>query len=61
MIGPAVTALFIEMDGAQVPMVRSDLKAEPAASKDNLHARVRSLGCVFTQTTTDEQDPASVR
>jgi Uncharacterised protein family (UPF0236) len=55
-IGPAVPVLYIEMDGAQVPMVRSELEGR-AGRVEGQPARTREvkLGCVFTQTTTDEQ------
>lgn len=55
-IGPAVPVLYIEMDGTQVPMVRCEL-AGRAGRVEGQPARTREvkLGCVFTQTTTDEQ------
>jgi Uncharacterised protein family (UPF0236) len=55
-IGPAVPVLYIEMDGTQVPMVRSELEGR-AGRVEGQSARTRQvkLGCVFTQTTTDEQ------
>jgi Uncharacterised protein family (UPF0236) len=55
-IGPAVPMLYIEMDGTQVPMVRSELEGR-AGRVEGQPARTREvkLGCVFTQTTTDEQ------
>jgi Uncharacterised protein family (UPF0236) len=55
-IGPAVPMLYIEMEGTQVPMVRSELEGR-AGRVEGQPARTREvkLGCVFTQTTTDEQ------
>ena len=55
-IGPAIPVLYIEMDGTQVPMVRSELEGR-AGRIEGQPARTREvkLGCVFTQTTTDEQ------
>lgn len=55
-IGPAVPVLYIEMDGTQVPMVRSELEGR-ASRVEGQPARTREvkLGCVFTQTTADEQ------
>lgn len=55
-IGPAVPVLYIEMDGTQVPMVCSELEGR-AGRVEGQPARTREvkLGCVFTQTTTDEQ------
>ena len=55
-LGPAVPVLYLEMDGTQVPMVRSELKGR-AGRVEGQPARTREvkLGCVFTQTTSDEQ------
>jgi hypothetical protein len=55
-IGPSVPVLYIEMDGTQVPMVRSELEGR-AGRAPGQPARTREgkLGCVFTQTATDEQ------
>jgi hypothetical protein len=55
-IGPAVPVLYIEMDGTQVPTVRAEL-AGRAGRVEGQPARTREvkLGCVFTQTTIDEQ------
>lgn len=56
-LGPAVSVLYIEMDGTQVPVVRSELEGR-AGRIDGQLARTREvkLGCVFTQTSTDEKD-----
>jgi hypothetical protein len=55
-LGPAVPVLYIEMDGTQVPMVRAELEGR-AGRVEGQPARTREvkLGCVFTQTTADEQ------
>lgn len=55
-IGPAVPLLYIEMDGTQVPMVHSEVEGR-TGRVEGQPARTREvkLGCVFTQTTTDEQ------
>ena len=55
-LGQPVSVLYIEMDGLQVPMVRSELEGR-AGRIDGQPARTREvkLGCVFTQTTTDDQ------
>jgi Uncharacterised protein family (UPF0236) len=55
-LGPAVPVMYIEMDGTQVPMVRSELEGR-AGRTDGQPARTREvkLGCVFTQVTTDEE------
>ena len=64
-LGPAVSRMYIEMDGTQLPMVRAELEGR-AGRAQGQPARTREvkLGCVFTQTKTDDQgrpirDPAS--
>jgi len=56
-LGSAVPVLYIEMDGTQVPIVRQELEGR-AGRIEGQPARTREvkLGCVFTQTTTDEND-----
>ena len=56
-LGCPVPTLYIEMDGTQVPMVRPELQGR-AGRIEGQPARTREvkLGCVFTQTTTDEQN-----
>lgn len=53
-LGAAVPVLVVEMDGAQVPMVRAELEGRAGRSPGQ-PARTREvkLGCVFTHTTTD--------
>jgi hypothetical protein len=55
-LGPAVPFLYIEMDGTQVPMVRTELEGR-AGRIEGKPARTREvkIGAVFTQTTTDEE------
>jgi Uncharacterised protein family (UPF0236) len=55
-LSPAVPILYIEMDGTQVPMVRKELDGH-AGRQGGQPARTREvkLGCVFTQTSTDEK------
>jgi hypothetical protein len=55
-VGPAAPRLYIEMDGTQIPMVRPELVGR-AGRLEGQTARTREvkLGCVFTQTTTDEE------
>ncbi|HEY6389722.1 MAG TPA: ISKra4 family transposase [Bryobacteraceae bacterium] len=55
-LGGAVPVLYIEMDGTQVPMVRPELEGR-AGRIEGQPARTREVkvGCIFTQTTTDEQ------
>jgi hypothetical protein len=64
-LGEAVPVLYIEMDGTQLPMVRAELEGRPGRTPGQ-PARTREvkLGCVFTQTTMDQEgrpvrDPAS--
>jgi hypothetical protein len=51
---PAVTILYIEMDGTGVPVVKAETEGR-AGKVDGkpAHTREVKLGCVFTQTTTD--------
>jgi hypothetical protein len=55
-LGPAVPILYIEMDGTQIPMVRTELEGRTGRSEGK-PARTREVkvGAVFTQTTTDEE------
>jgi hypothetical protein len=55
-LGPAVPILYIEIDGTQVPIVRGELEGR-AGRVAGQPARTREvkLGCIFTQTTTDEE------
>lgn len=55
-LGSPVSVLYIEMDGTQVPVVRSELEGR-AGRMDGQPPRTREvkLGCVFTQTTVDEK------
>jgi hypothetical protein len=55
-LSPAVPILYIEMDGTQVPMVRTELEGR-AGRVEGKPARTREvkIGAVFSQTTTDEE------
>jgi len=55
-LGPAVPILYIEIDGTQVPMVRSELEGR-AGRIEAKPARTREvkIGAIFTQTTTKEE------
>ena len=55
-LGTAVPVLYIEMDGTQLPMVRSELEGR-AGRIAGQAARTREvkLGAIFTQTKTDEK------
>jgi Uncharacterised protein family (UPF0236) len=53
---PAVPVLYIEMDGTGIPVVKAETEGR-AGKTDGLpaHTREVKIGCVFTQTTTDEK------
>lgn len=57
-VGASIPVLYIEMDGTGVPVVKET--AGRAGKTDGLpaHTREVKLGCVFTQTTWDEQGHA---
>jgi len=52
----AVPILYIEMDGTGVPMVKSETEGRTGRIDGRpAHTREVKLGCVFTQTDTDQQ------
>ena len=53
---PRIPVLYVEMDGTGIPVVRKE-SADRAGKQDGqpAHTREAKLGCVFTQTTVDEQ------
>jgi hypothetical protein len=53
--GPAVPLVYIEMDGTAIPVVKAETQGR-AGKVDGqpAHTREVKLGCVFTQTMTDE-------
>ena len=55
-LGASIPILYIEMDGTGVPVVKKETQGR-AGKTDELpaHTREVKLGCVFTQTTWDEQ------
>jgi hypothetical protein len=58
-LGPRIPVLYVEMDGTGVPVVRKETEGR-AGKQDGepAHTRGAKLGCVFTQTTVDEEgDP----
>jgi hypothetical protein len=64
-VGSSIPVLYIQMDGTGVPVVKKETVGR-AGKADGLpaHTREVKLGCVFTQTTWDEQgyairDPGS--
>jgi len=52
-LGSDIKVLYIEMDGTQVPVVRSELEGRCGRDGQRPRTREAKLGCVFTQTTTD--------
>lgn len=55
-LGPPIPILYVEMDGTGVPVVRKETEGR-AGKQDGqpAHTRDVKLGCVFTQTTVDEE------
>jgi hypothetical protein len=55
-IGPAISVLYIELDGTGVPVVRRETEGRQGKIDGQpAHTREAKLGCVFTQTTVDER------
>ncbi len=55
-IAPSIPVLYIELDGTGVPMVRAETEARPGKIDGQpAHTREVKLGCVFTQTSWDQQ------
>ncbi len=53
---PAVPILYIEMDGTGVPVVKADTEGRKGkVDGQPAHTREVKLGCVFTQTATDQE------
>ena len=55
-LGARIPVLYVEMDGTGIPVVRKE--SEGRAGKQDgqpAHTREAKLGCVFTQTTVDEE------
>lgn len=61
----AIPVLYVSTDGTGTPMRREELKGRPGKQEDgSARTREAKLGCVFTQTVTDDQgrpmrDPGS--
>jgi hypothetical protein len=55
-LGARIPVLYVEMDGTGIPVVRKE-SAGRAGKQDGqpAHTREAKLGCVFTQTTVDEE------
>ena len=55
-IGPQIPVLYLEMDGTGVPMVTAETKGRVGKNPgEPARTREAKIGCVFTQTTTDEE------
>jgi hypothetical protein len=55
-VGEPIPVLYIEMDGAGVPVVKAETEGRPGKiAGQSAHTREAKLGCVFTQTTHDEE------
>jgi hypothetical protein len=55
-LGPRIPILYVEMDGTGVPMVRKETEGRTGKQDGQAaHTREAKLGCVFTQTTVDEE------
>jgi hypothetical protein len=55
-IGEAVPILYIQMDGTGVPVVKSETVGRQSKTDGQpAHTREVKLGCIFTQTTSDNQ------
>ena len=53
---PAVPLLYIEMDGAGIPVLQAETEGRAGkVAGQSAHTREVKLGCVFTQTTTDAE------
>ena len=55
-LGPRIPILYVEMDGTGVPVVRKETEGR-AGKQDGqpAHTREAKIGCVFTQTTVNEE------
>ncbi len=64
-VGEPIPIMYVEMDGTGVPVVKKETLGRPGKTAGQpAHTREAKLGCVFTQTTWDEEgyairDPAS--
>jgi pimeloyl-ACP methyl ester carboxylesterase len=55
-IGPSIPVLYVELDGTGVPVVRAETEGRPGKIDGQpAHTREVKLGCVFTQTTCDQE------
>jgi hypothetical protein len=55
-VGLAIEKIYIQMDGTGLPMVARETQGRKGKAEDGrAHTREAKLGCVFTQTTTDDE------
>jgi hypothetical protein len=55
-MGEPVPILYVQMDGTGVPVVKKETAGRPGKSNGQpAHTREAKLGCVFTQTTWDQE------
>jgi hypothetical protein len=56
MVRPPIPVLYVEMDGTGVPMVKKETADRPGKTEgQSAHTREAKLGCVFTQTSWDDE------
>jgi hypothetical protein len=55
-VGQPIPVIYVQMDATGVPVVAKETEGRSGKGEDGrAHSRDAKLGCVFTQTTTDEQ------
>jgi len=55
-VGQPIRNIYVQMDGTGLPMVARETEGRSGKGADGrAHTREAKLGCVFTQTTTDDQ------
>jgi hypothetical protein len=55
-IGQPIPKIYVQMDGTGVPTVAKETEGRSGKGEDGrAHTREAKLGCIFTQTTTDDQ------
>jgi hypothetical protein len=55
-VGQPIRKAYVQMDGTGLPMVAQETEGRSGKGEDGrAHTREAKLGCVFTQTTTDDQ------
>jgi hypothetical protein len=55
-LGPRIPILYVEMDATGIPVVRKETAGRAGKQDDQpAHTREVKLGCIFTQTTVDEE------